>query len=79
VVYGILTATLAQLESFPCDITLPEDGDADEYVKLAIERQRQLASAFREFMTKGQSFGNVNDHRQEFYAKVIKAAKAVSL
>jgi hypothetical protein len=78
VVYGILTESLAQLNSLPCDITLTADLPDKEYVTRVIERQWKLAFAFRDFMTRGQSFGAVNSDRQEFYRRVIDAAKAVS-
>ncbi|KAF8495544.1 hypothetical protein F5888DRAFT_1711816 [Russula emetica] len=75
IVYGLLTITHAQLNSLPCDITLPADLPDEEYVTRVIERQQKLAFAFRDFMTRGQSFGTVNNDRQEFYRRVIVAAK----
>jgi hypothetical protein len=80
-VYGLLTVTHAQLESVPCDIILPTDLDikSDDYAKLVIERQEKLAMDFRSFMTTKQSFESVNDNRQEFYTRVVEAAKAVNL
>jgi hypothetical protein len=61
---------------FP-DITLPESLDEVSYVAWAIGRQMKLASDFREFLTAGQKFNNVNANRQKFYGKVVKAAKRV--
>jgi len=81
VVYGILTVTHGQLESFSCDIELPDSDDLprQEYVDRVVKRQQKLAAAFREFMTRGQSFETANSNRQEFYTRVIKAAKMVNL
>lgn len=75
--YGILTVTHEQLNSFPCDVTLAEDLPDQEYLDLVVERQKQLAFAFREFMTGNQSFETVNGDREAFYGKVIKTAKRV--
>ena len=49
----------------------------EKYVKQAIKRQQKLARAFREFMTRGQSFRAVNGNREEFYRRVIETAKKV--
>jgi hypothetical protein len=77
-VYGVLTVTLEQLSSFPCDITLSKSLSDDDYAARAIMRQKKLASDFRNYMTTGQSFMRVNADRQDFYGKVITAAKTVS-
>ncbi len=43
-----------------------------------VERQRRLASAFRERMTAGQSYDASNLYRESFYDEVIKLADEVN-
>ncbi len=49
-----------------------------EYVSLVVDRQKRLASAFREHMTKDQSYYAPNSNRETFYDEVIKLAKRVN-
>jgi hypothetical protein len=42
-----------------------------KYVPLALERQRRLAAAFREHMTKGQTYHTTNSNRTTFYTDVL--------
>jgi type III secretory pathway component EscT len=49
-----------------------------EYVSLVIDRQKRLASAFHEHMTKDQSYHTSNSNRETFYNEVIKLAERVS-
>ncbi len=49
-----------------------------EYVSLVVEREKKLASAFREHMTKDQSYHASNSNRETFYGEVIKLAETVS-
>lgn len=81
--YGLLTTTTEQLKiiesNIGCNITLPTELPEDVYAVLVIERQEKLAAAFREFMTRGQTFGSVNNERAAFYERAIKAAKTVNL
>ena len=48
------------------------------YAVLVIEHQWKLVTTFHEFITRGQTFGSVNNEHAEFYARVIKVAKKVS-
>jgi len=49
-----------------------------EYVSLVVDRQKRLASAFREHMTKDQSYHASNSNRESFYDEVIKLAERVN-
>jgi hypothetical protein len=48
-----------------------------EYVSLVVNRQKRLASVFREHMTKGQTYHTSNSNRRTFYADVTNMAKQV--
>jgi hypothetical protein len=74
-----LTITHEQLNTIPCDITLPDELLDQDYLDRVIKRQEKLAFDFREFMTRDQSFETVNGDRKAFYERVIEAAKTVSL
>jgi hypothetical protein len=50
----------------------------DEHVSRAILRQEELAHAFRELMTTGQSFQSSNSYREKFYEEVISLAEKVN-
>jgi hypothetical protein len=50
----------------------------EELVKLAADRQRKLASAFREHMTEGQTEYASNSYRREFYRDVTVDAEEVN-
>ncbi len=59
--------------------TLKTIEEKDKLTETDVEiRQAKLASAFRDLMTKGQSYKRSNDYREEFYKKVIKMAGEVS-
>ena len=49
-----------------------------EYVSFVIDRQKKLASAFREYMTKDQSYCASSSNRITFYDEVIKLAETVN-
>jgi hypothetical protein len=49
-----------------------------EYVSLVVERQKRLASAFREHMTEGQTYHTTNSNRRTFYTDVTNMAKQVN-
>ena len=80
--YGLLTTTAEQLKTIEsdirCNITLAKELPEEVYAVLVIECQWKLATTFHGFMTKGQTFGSVNNKCAEFYARVIKVAKKVS-
>jgi hypothetical protein len=50
----------------------------EEYVSLVKDRQKRLASAFREHMNKDQSYHASNSNRETFYDDVIKLAERVN-
>jgi len=51
----------------------------NHYASLAVDRQRKLASTFRELMTTGQSYHTSNRYRESFYEEVVKLADEVNL
>ncbi|KAF8492177.1 hypothetical protein F5888DRAFT_1806903 [Russula emetica] len=70
-VYALLTVTRTTLESIDSD---SENGKITE-TKDGVElRQAKLASAFRDRMTKGQSYQGPNAYREGFYKKVTRLA-----
>jgi hypothetical protein len=79
---GILTNGVVDTNlKSPLDEVVAENipqGKHDEYVTLATDRQIKLASAFRENMTKGQTYKTSNTYRNDFYTEVIKGAKEVN-
>jgi hypothetical protein len=50
----------------------------EECVLMVVNRQKRLASAFREYMTKGQTCHTSNSNRRTFYNQVIKLANEVN-
>jgi hypothetical protein len=73
-VYALLTVTLATLETIWGEM----QGETPETEADVIGRQEKLACAFRERMTKGQSFKGSNAYRDNFYKRVIESADEVS-
>jgi hypothetical protein len=53
------------------------NAEPNKYVPLAIERQRWLASAFRDHMTKGQTYHTTNSNRKTFYTDVMNTTGEV--
>jgi hypothetical protein len=60
------------------DVENMSDDDRGAYALSVKNRQMSLASAFRDRMTKGQSFKDPNKYRQDFYKDVIKLAEEVN-
>jgi hypothetical protein len=54
------------------------DSERDELVSLLKARQEILAAAFRDCMTRGQSFEDPNEYRRKFFQEVVDAADKVS-
>jgi hypothetical protein len=50
----------------------------EECVSSVVDRQKKLASAFREHMTKGQLYHTPNINRRTFYEEVTARAKQVN-
>ena len=73
-VYALLIVTRTMLETI--DYPTEEKGKLTE-TDVEI-RQAKLAFAFRDLMTKGQSYKHANDYRVGFYKKVIQMAGEVS-
>ncbi|KAF8331932.1 uncharacterized protein EI90DRAFT_3154338, partial [Cantharellus anzutake] len=86
-VYSLLVVTLRKLEttvSKKQDIPkLPLDAASTkklskeklkDYVSLVVDRHKRLASAFRKYMTTGQSHHATNPDRKTFYHEVIELA-----
>jgi hypothetical protein len=83
--YSLLKITRRQLETIAKEQDIPRvDGVAaknmykempTEYVSLVVERQKRLASAFREHMTEGQTYHTTNSNRRTFYTDVTNMAK----
>jgi hypothetical protein len=79
---GILTNGVADISKLLGDLEavteiLPQEM-RDKYVTLAADRQMKLASAFREHMTKGQTYQAPNSYREAFYTEVVNEAKEVN-
>ena len=75
---GLLTNGIADIRQLSLDETVAEDLPREERVKLAADRQRDLASAFRELMTEGQTYEASNSYRSDFYAEVTSEAEEVN-
>lgn len=73
-VYALLTVTRTTLETIESQREVKGEMTGKEGV---IDRQAKLASAFRDYMTKGQSFKGPNAYRENFYNKVIESANKV--
>ena len=72
---GLLTNGVAEiLESAP--EKLPHE--KRDKLSLVTDRQKDLASAFRQRMTEGQTFYTSNPYRKKFYSDVIKEATEVN-
>jgi hypothetical protein len=77
---GLLTNGVAEiLNSSPSKLAA-ENWSQEKRNKLSsvTDRQKDLASAFREHMTKGQTFHTTNSYRNEFYTDVINESKEVN-
>ena len=75
-VYALLTVTRTKLKTIRVDDPTEEK---DKLTETDVEiRQAKLASAFRDLMTKGQSYKRPNDYRVDFYKEVIRVASEVS-
>jgi hypothetical protein len=46
-----------------------------KYVTLLVGRQKELATAFREHMTEGQTYHSPNPYRSTFYTEVTNEAE----
>ena len=78
---GLLTNGIAEISKIRLDQAIAEilpQEKRDEYVTLITDRQKGLASAFREHMTKGQTYHTTNPYRNVFYRDVINEAKEVN-
>jgi hypothetical protein len=72
---GLLTNGVAEiLESAP--EKLPHE--KRDKLSLVTDRQKDLASAFRQCMTEGQTFYTSNPYRKKIYSDVIKEATEVN-
>ncbi len=75
---GLLANGVADIPDLDnADIKNLSKEDRKDYVSSVVERQRELASAFRERMTAGQSYDSSNLYRESFYDEVIKLADEV--
>jgi hypothetical protein len=78
---GLLTNGIAEIPKIRLDKAvfefLPQE-KRDEYVTFITDRQQGLASAFREHMTKGQTYHTTNPYRKAFFTDVINEAKEVN-
>jgi hypothetical protein len=77
-VRALLTITRTALENIENQIENKDDSEATETERGVISRQAKLASAFRDLMTKGQSFKSPNAYRENFYNKVIESTNKVN-
>ena len=78
---GLLTNGVADINKLSFDKADAENltqEERNEYVSMVAHRQKKLASAFREHMTKGQTYDAPNDYRNSFYMEVINAAERVN-
>jgi hypothetical protein len=78
---GFLTNGVAEIHKLRLNEVdaehLPEE-DHNKYLSLLANRQKELASAFREHMTKDQTYDTPNDYRNDFYTEVINEAEKVN-
>ncbi|KAF8311127.1 uncharacterized protein EI90DRAFT_3098004 [Cantharellus anzutake] len=81
--FSLLVVTLRTLKTIVSekqDMELPSlnwessKEKLQDYMPLVVDRQRRLASAFREHMTTGQLYHASGTHRNTFYDEVIKLA-----
>ena len=78
---GLLTNGVADINKLSFDKADAENltqEERNEYVSMVAHRQKKLASAFRENMTKGQTYDATNNYRNSFYKEVINAAERVN-
>ncbi len=73
---GLLTNGVADIPQLSLDEV--NGLTKEELAKLAADRQRRLASAFREHMTEGQTQDASNSYRREFYREVTAEAEEVN-
>ena len=74
--YGLLTVTRITLEAIESEMkdVMSETGTEEGVIK----RQEDLAVAFRDKMTVGQTFERSNVYRKRFYDEVIEVADKVN-
>jgi hypothetical protein len=78
---GLLTNGVAEILKPSLGKAAVEDlsqGKREEPLSKVADRQKDLASAFRERMTSGQTYNTTNLYRKAFYTEVIKEAKEVN-
>jgi hypothetical protein len=77
---GFLTNGVAEILKLPLEAAAKNlsQEKRNEYLLLVAARQKMLASAFRENMTKDQTYYASNPYRTTFYTDVINAAKKVN-
>jgi len=61
------------------DISELSRHERDKYASLVRQRQEMLAFAFRDSMTRDQSFKAPNPYRKAFYDEVVEMAEKVGL
>ena len=77
IVPRLLTNDIAEIPKLSLDEAVAQE-KRNEHVLLAVDRQKKLADAFREHMTKGQTPKTSNLYRRTFYEEVVVGAKEVS-
>ena len=76
---GLLANSIAAIPELPqFDEVAAKNRFRMECVSLVVDRQKKLASAFHEHMTKGQLYHTPNSNRRTFYEDVIAKAKQVN-
>jgi hypothetical protein len=78
---GLLTNGVADIPDIPLDKVAAEklsQEERDKYVTLVADRQKKLASAFRNQMTEGQKYDTPNRYRGTFYTEVTNGAEEVN-
>jgi hypothetical protein len=77
IVPELLTNGVADIPKLSLDDAVAQE-TRNEHVTLAVDRQKKLASAFREHMTEGQTDQTSNDYRRTFYEEVVREAMKVN-
>ena len=77
IVPRLLTNDVAEIVKLSLDDAVAQE-KRNEHVLLAVDRQKKLASAFREHMTKGQTYQTSNLYRRTFYTDVVNEAEEVN-
>ena len=77
IVPGLLTNGIADIPKLSLNDAVAK-AKHNEHVLLAVDRQKDLASVFREYMNDGQTHEMANDYRRAFYEEVVDGGEEVN-